>query len=55
MPPPPAPGARSQLLALCPHLPPSMQRTEWCLDDFIVLEKLYKGYASVGESRGALT
>jgi serine/threonine protein kinase len=51
MPPPASPGRKSQLLALCPHLPPSMQRAEWCMDDFIVMEKLYKGYASVGAHR----
>ncbi|KAI8467295.1 MAG: kinase-like domain-containing protein [Monoraphidium minutum] len=42
-----APAPRSTLLAVCPHLPPSMQRAEWSLADFEVLEKLYTGYASV--------
>jgi hypothetical protein len=50
LPPPPTPGSKSTILALCPQIPPSMQRAEWCLDDYIVMEKLYKGYASVGES-----
>lgn len=49
LPPPESPGRKSTLLAVCPHLPPSMQRAEWCMDDFEVGEKLYKGYASVGE------
>jgi hypothetical protein len=44
----PVHGRKSTLLALCPQLPPSMQRSEWCLDDYAVTEKLYKGYASVG-------
>jgi hypothetical protein len=26
-----------------------MQRSEWCLDDYIVMDKLYTGYASVGK------
>jgi len=26
-----------------------MQRAEWCLDDYIITDKLYKGYASMGE------
>lgn len=50
MPPPPlSPGRRSTLLAICRQLPPSMQRAEWCLDDYIITDKLYKGYASMGE------
>eukprot|EP00775_Hariotina_reticulata_P011671 gene11671-11814_t len=46
-PPPASPGRRSTLLALCPQLPPSMHRKDWCLNDYVVLEKLYNGYASV--------
>ena len=46
---PPAAARRSRLLAVCPQLPPSMQRAEWCLDDYVVHDKLYTGYASVGE------
>jgi len=53
-PPPPSPGRKSTLLAICPHLPPSMQRAEWCLDDYVVMDKLYTGYASVGECTGWL-
>ncbi len=48
-PPPPLPGHKSTILAICPQLPPSMQRAEWCLDDYVIMEKLYTGYASVGE------
>jgi hypothetical protein len=48
-PPPISPGRRSTLLAICQQLPPSMQRAEWCLDDYIITDKLYKGYASMGE------
>lgn len=48
----PAAAPRSRLLALCPTVPPAMQRSEWCLDDYQVLEKLYTGYASKGERRG---
>lgn len=50
-PPPCSPGRKSTLLAICRQLPPSMQRSEWCLDDYIITDKLYKGYASMGESR----
>ncbi|WIA10385.1 hypothetical protein OEZ85_010577 [Tetradesmus obliquus] len=46
-PPPPSPGRKSTLLAMCPQLPPSMHRKEWCLDDYIITDKLYKGYASM--------
>jgi hypothetical protein len=28
-----------------------MQRAEWCLDDYIITDKLYKGYASMGTCR----
>lgn len=35
------------LLAVSPHLPPALQREHWCLVDFVVLKKLYDGYASV--------
>lgn len=48
-PPPVSPGRKSTLLAICRQLPPSMQRTEWCLDDYVITDKLYKGYASMGE------
>lgn len=48
-PPPVSPGRKSTLLAICRQLPPSMQRVEWCLDDYIITDKLYKGYASMGE------
>jgi hypothetical protein len=48
-PPPVSPGRKSTLLAICRQLPPSMQRAEWCLDDYIITDKLYKGYASMGE------
>lgn len=48
---PGSPGRRSTLLAVCPQLPPSMQRNEWCLDDYVITDKLYKGYASMGEWR----
>lgn len=34
---------------MCPQLPPSMHRKEWCLNDYIITDKLYKGYASMGE------
>jgi hypothetical protein len=26
-----------------------MQRAEWCFDDYVIMQKLYKGYASEGE------
>lgn len=48
-PPPISPGRQSKLLAVCPQLPPSMQRPEWCLADYTVVDRLYKGYASKGE------
>lgn len=35
------------LLAMSPHLPPALQRDHWCLVDFVVLKKLYDGYASL--------
>jgi hypothetical protein len=50
-PPPISPGRRSTLLAVCPQLPPSMQRAEWCFDDYVIMQKLYKGYASEGEQQ----
>ena len=40
----PHPGL--QMLSLAPTVPPRMQRREWCLDDYTILEKLYTGYAS---------
>jgi hypothetical protein len=43
----PAPP-RTKLLALCPTVPPAMQREGWCMSDYVVMEKLYKGYASKG-------
>jgi hypothetical protein len=48
------PGGRTTVLAVCPHLPPSMQRAEWRTDDFIITDKLYTGYASVGEGAALL-
>jgi hypothetical protein len=30
-----------------------MHRKEWCLDDYIITDKLYKGYASMGEKQAA--
>jgi hypothetical protein len=39
---------QSKLLALCPTVPPSMQRDVWCIADYEILEKLYTGYASKG-------
>jgi hypothetical protein len=30
-----------------------MHRKEWCLDDYIITDKLYKGYASMGEQQAA--
>lgn len=53
-PPPVSPGRKSTLLAICRQLPPSMQRTEWCLDDYIITDKLYKGYASMGKQKTVL-
>ncbi len=47
-PPPIEPGRKSTMLCLNPTIPPSMQRSEWCLDDYILQEKIYKGYASNG-------
>jgi hypothetical protein len=46
------PRPRTKLLALCPTVPPAMQREGWCMSDYVVLEKLYKGYASKGARRG---
>ena len=43
-------GKRSVVLAMCDTVPPTMQRAEWVMDDYTVLDKLYTGYASVGES-----
>jgi hypothetical protein len=43
----------AKLLALCPTVPPAMQREVWCLSDYQVLEKLYTGYASKGGRRAA--
>jgi hypothetical protein len=40
------PRSNLQLLSLAPTVPPRMQRQQWCLDDYTVLEKLYTGYAS---------
>lgn len=34
------------MLAMSPTLPRSMQRSTWCLADYQITEKLYKGYAS---------
>lgn len=41
-----ATGQSSRLLAVSPSLPPRMQRKEWYLKDYAILEKLYTGYAS---------
>jgi hypothetical protein len=43
--------SKARLLALCPTVPPSMQRDVWCIADYEILEKLYTGYASKGGSR----
>jgi hypothetical protein len=32
-----------------------MHRKEWCLDDYIITDKLYKGYASMGELQHMLS
>ncbi len=47
-PPPITDGRKSTMLAICPQLPPSMQRPEWCMDDYTIMDKLYTGYASTG-------
>uniref|UniRef100_A0A7S3VP34 Protein kinase domain-containing protein n=1 Tax=Dunaliella tertiolecta TaxID=3047 RepID=A0A7S3VP34_DUNTE len=39
-------GAPSMLLVVTKDLPPRMSRPCWCLKDYVVLEKMYTGYAS---------
>lgn len=51
---PAKPRSHTKLLALCPTVPPSMQRDCWCMADYEVLEKLYTGYASKGEWLGGV-
>jgi hypothetical protein len=41
-------GRGTKLLALCPTVPPSMQRDVWCIADYEIVQKLYTGYASKG-------
>lgn len=43
---PGTPNYQTILLSLSLTVPPRMQRKNWCLDDYTVLEKLYTGYAS---------
>ena len=40
---PGTPNYPTSMLALATTLPPRMQRPSWCLNDYLVLEKLYKG------------
>ena len=40
------PNYPTSMLALSSTMPPRMARSCWCLADYTVLEKLYKGYAS---------
>ncbi len=37
------PNYQPSMLALAVSVPPRMQRASWCLADYVVLEKLYKG------------
>jgi hypothetical protein len=39
-----------RMLTVSPTLPQSMQRTQWTSYDYHILEKLYTGYASKGET-----
>ncbi|GLC33124.1 hypothetical protein PLESTB_000367700 [Pleodorina starrii] len=40
------PKRGNELLIVSPSAPPRMQRAEWSLRDYAVVEKMYKGYAS---------
>ena len=40
---PGTPNYPTSMLALSPVAPPRMQRAGWCLADYTVVEKLYKG------------
>ncbi|KAG2450867.1 hypothetical protein HYH02_004700 [Chlamydomonas schloesseri] len=40
------PKRGNEVLIVSPSAPPRMQRTEWSLRDYAVVEKMYKGYAS---------
>ncbi|KAG1680441.1 hypothetical protein FOA52_015534 [Chlamydomonas sp. UWO 241] len=45
--PPPPPAPVTTMLAKHRQLPADMQRERWCIGDYTLQEKLYKGYASV--------
>ncbi|GFR50550.1 hypothetical protein Agub_g12824 [Astrephomene gubernaculifera] len=40
------PKRGNEMLIVSPSAPPRMQRSEWSLRDYAVVEKMYKGYAS---------
>jgi hypothetical protein len=42
----PANVVEPTLLAVSPRLTPAMQRSCWCMADFVIQKKLYEGYAS---------
>jgi hypothetical protein len=42
----PANVVEPTLLAVSPRLAPAMQRSCWCMADFVIQKKLYEGYAS---------
>lgn len=45
-PPPARAAASTKLLSLCPEVPAAMRRAVWCLDDYALEERLYKGAMS---------
>jgi hypothetical protein len=42
----PASVVEPTLLAVSPRLAPGIQRSCWCMADFVIQKKLYEGYAS---------
>ena len=48
---PGTPNYPTAMLALSNTAPPRMQRSNWCLADYTVIEKLYKGRHSWGASQ----
>jgi hypothetical protein len=46
---PGTPNYPTSMLAVSMTLPPRMQRSSWCLADYTIIEKLYKGDLAVNK------